>query len=66
MEEIKNKNQIYYSLNKDKLQGKYKERNICPLCNKNVCKGALKKHLNCSLCVSQQKINLQIRKLNAV
>lgn len=49
----------YYINNKEKLQDNYKKRIQCPLCLKDVCKGALNSHLKTKNCERRSKIRQQ-------
>jgi len=63
-EKLKAKNKLYYANNKEKVGNAAKVKVICRLCKKEVCKGALNYHMKSKLCLKEQQILLQIKKLD--
>lgn len=58
--EIPNKNKEYYIANKTRLQGLYKSRVKCPLCDKDVAKASLNTHMKSRICEKGQQIKIKI------
>jgi len=65
-EEItKNKNREYYLNNKTRLQQLYKEKVMCPLCDKMVAKSSLNTHLKSKICEKGQMIKTKLISMGA-
>ena len=60
---LQKKNKEYYALHKKQILATSKERTNCRLCDKNVCKGGIRIHMNSKICLNEQKIQKQMKDL---
>lgn len=65
-EYIKKKNSAYYAINKEQVKEHNKERVVCRLCDKNVCRGALRTHMKSNLCKKEQDIQKLLREMGKI